>query len=221
MDLRFGNLTSTGVRQTCTNYIDDVFVAGCCTYEQHLEDMTKVFGRLQERGFGARMDKAEFCRHSINMLGWTIGKGTKSMQEDKWGKIDELKEVCHSVKDVLTALGSIGFYRQLIPMSGDIEAPLYDLTRKGAWSEDAWTPVHTGCMKLLKHVLKQQVKLALPRIGLDPRTGEMYPPLLLATDASNYAALLTHSPLIRIAPASALSLAAPDPYMICLPTFCI
>ena len=53
----------------CTSYIDDIFVAGICTFERHLQDMDKVFGKLQAAGFGARMDKAEFCRNSISMLG--------------------------------------------------------------------------------------------------------------------------------------------------------
>ena len=188
-ELRFGhhNAEAGGVVSACcTNYIDDVFVADICTFEQHLKDMDQVFERLQKAGFGARMDKAEFCRHEISMLGWTIAEGYKSAQESKIEKIDEMLDTCADVKDVLSLLGTVGFYRQLIPMSGDIEAPLYDLTKKGAWSEDAWTPVHTACVKLLKYHLKEQVKLAIPRIGKDA-TGKDYPPMQLATDASQYA----------------------------------
>ena len=175
-----------GSEACCTNYVDDVYVAGICTFERHLKDMDLVFGRLQHAGFGARMDKAEFCRHSISMLGWTIAEGHKSAQTEKLETIDKLLDECKDVKDVLSLLGTIGFYRQLIPMSGDIEAPLYDLTRKGAWKEGAWTPVHTACVALLKYHLKEQVKLALPRIGNDP-TGKPYPPMQLITDASQYA----------------------------------
>ncbi len=185
-ELRFGHHDSTNETACCTNYIDDVFVANICTFEQHLEDMDKVFARLQEQGFGARMDKAEFCKNEISMLGWTIAEGHKSAQTSKLETIDKLKDVCTDVKDVLSMLGTVGFYRQLIPMAGDIEAPLYDLTRKGAWKEGAWTPIHTACVKLLKYHLKQQVKLAIPRLGKDPN-GEQYPPIQLATDASQYA----------------------------------
>ena len=192
-ELRFGhhkanqaNKEGDIVRACCTNYIDDVFVADICTFEEHLKDMNRVFERLQKAGFGARMDKAEFCRHEISMLGWTIAEGYKSAQDSKIKKIDELLDVCSDVKDVLSLLGTVGFYRQLIPMSGDIEAPLYDLTKKGAWSENAWTPIHTACVKLLKYHLKEQVKLAIPRIGNDA-TGKKYPPMQLATDASQYA----------------------------------
>ena len=175
-----------GSEACCTNYVDDVYVAGICTFAKHLEDMDLVFGRLQHAGFGARMDKGEFARHSISMLGWTIAEGHKSAQTEKLEIIDKLIDECKDVKDVLSLLGTIGFYRQLIPMSGDIEAPLYDLTRKGAWKEGAWTPVHTACVALLKYHLKEQVKLALPRIGNDP-TGKPYPPMQLITDASQYA----------------------------------
>ena len=133
-ELRFGH--HKAVSACCTNYIDDVFVADICTFEQHLMDMDRVFERLQKAGFGARMDKAEFCRHEISMLGWTIAEGYKSAQEAKLKKIDEMLDTCADVKDVLSLLGTVGFYRQLIPMSGDIEAPLYDLTKKGTWSEN-------------------------------------------------------------------------------------
>ena len=120
------------------------------------------------------------------MLGWTISEGTKSAQKEKLETIDKILDECKDVKDVLSLLGTVGFYRQLIPMAGDIEAPLYDLTRKGVWKEGAWTPIHSACVKLLKYHLKQEVKLAIPRIGTDPN-GKEYPPMQLATDASQYA----------------------------------
>ena len=185
-ELRFGHHDATQDTACCTSYIDDIFVAGICTFERHLQDMDKVFGKLQAAGFGARMDKAEFCRNSISMLGWTVAEGCKSAQESKLESIDQLMDECKDVKDVLSMLGTVGFYRQLIPMAGDIEAPLYDLTRKGAFKEGAWTPVHTACVSLLKHHLKKQVKLAIPRLGCDS-DGKAYPPIQLATDASQYA----------------------------------
>ena len=79
-DIRFGSTGNN--RKTCTNHIDDVYVAGVCTYEQHLDDLEECYGRLQNDGFAARMDKAEFVRHEISMLGWTIAKGTKSFQKE-------------------------------------------------------------------------------------------------------------------------------------------
>ena len=185
-ELRFGHHDAKQETACCTSYIDDIFVAGICTFERHLQDMDKVFQRLQDAGFGARMDKAEFCRNSISMLGWTVAEGYKSAQQSKLESIDKLLDECKDVKDVLSLLGTVGFYRQLIPMAGDIEAPLYDLTRKGAFKPGAWTPVHTACVTLLKHHLKKQVKLAIPRLGCDP-DGKAYPPIQLATDASQYA----------------------------------
>ena len=127
-----------------------------------------------------------WIRHEISMRGWTLAEGYKSAQESKTEKIDEMLDTCADVKDVLSLLGTVGFYRQLIPMSGDIEAPLYDLTKKGAWYEDVWTPVHTACVKLLKYHLKEKVKLAIPRIGKDA-VGKGYPPMQLATDAAQHA----------------------------------
>ena len=132
------------------------------------------------------MDKAEFYRNEISMLGWTISKGTESAQRKKLETIDKILDECKDVKDALSLLGTVGFYRQLTPMAGDIEAPLYVLTRKGVWKEGTWTPIHSACVRLLKYHLNQEVKLAIPRIGTDPN-GNEYPPMQLATDASQYA----------------------------------
>ena len=87
-----------------------------------MKEMNTVFERIQHAGFGARMDKAEFCRNEISMLGWTISEGTKSAQKEKLENIDKVLDECKDVKDVLSLLGTIGFYRQLIPMAGDIES---------------------------------------------------------------------------------------------------
>ena len=134
-ELRFGNHEATNETACCTNYIDDVSIANICSFEEHLKEMDTAFKRLQKAGFGARMDKTEFCRNEISMLGWTISEGTKSAQKEKLETVDKILDECKDVKDVLSLLGTVGFYRQSIPMAGDIEAPLYDLTRKGVWKE--------------------------------------------------------------------------------------
>ena len=107
------------------------------------------------------MDKAELCRNEISMLGWTISEDSKAAQKEKLETIDKILGECKEVKDVLSPLGTVGFYRQLIPMAGDIEAPLYDLTRKGARKEGARTPIHSARGRLLKCRLNQEAKLAL------------------------------------------------------------
>ena len=205
-DLRFGNIPYSDkefqpdtkrtsprrnvvqqTRQVCTNYIDDVYVAGVVTLDEHLDDMSQVFTRLTDAGFAARMDKAMFCRPSIAMLGWEVGQGYRCADDEKIKKIRGLSEEARDVKDILTLLGTIGFYRPLIPQAGDIEAPLYNLTRKGAFeNESSWTNVHRAAVRQLKMILESQVKLAIPKFGLDPETGEKYPPFQLATDASGY-----------------------------------
>ena len=69
-ELRFGHHKANDVASACRiNHIDAVFVTDICTFEQHLENMNRVFERLQKAGFGARIDKAEFCRREISMLG--------------------------------------------------------------------------------------------------------------------------------------------------------
>ena len=69
-------------------------MADICAFEQHLMDMDVY----KKAGFGVHMDKAEFYRHDISMLGWTIAEGYKSAQESKIKKIDEMLDTCANVK---------------------------------------------------------------------------------------------------------------------------
>ena len=64
----------------------------------------------------------------------------------------------------MAALGALNFYRTVIPNAAGISAPLYQLTRKGAFqSESDWTPVHSAALRALKEALVADHFLAVPQ----------------------------------------------------------
>ena len=85
------------------------------------------------------------CRSMDSVPGWTTrnsagmkypcldgpSQKVSSQHKTKLGTIDTVLDECKDVKDALSLLGTVGFYRQLMPMVSDIEAPLYDLTKMG------------------------------------------------------------------------------------------
>ncbi len=168
------------VRPTTSHYIDDTFVSTLDTFKEHLAAVRAVFKRLEAVGFGARVDKVEFARPSLTMLGWRVEEGRITTDREKVHKmISEIGGTSHRLrdrKDVMSALGSLNFYRSMIPNAGSISAPLYQLTKKGAFErEEDWTPMHSAALRALKTALISDNFLAAPQ-----ENKEFY----LVTDAS-------------------------------------
>ena len=165
---------------TTAHYIDDTFVSTLDTFQGHIAAVRAVFMRLQAVGFGARVDKVEFAKGKLTMLGWSVEEGRITTDQEKARKlvsgIGGTENRLNNRSDVMSALGSITFYRSVIPNAAGISAPLYQLTRKGAFtSPDDWTPVHSAALRALKEQLVADYFLAVPQEG-----EEFY----LITDAS-------------------------------------
>jgi len=171
-DLHYGHMgrLDSGEAEVpvASHYIDDTFVSTLDTFKGHLDAVRKVFLRLQEVGFGARVDKVEFAQSQLQMLGWSVEEGRIRTDQKKAHKL--MSEVggtdnrLHEKKDVMSALGALNFYRSTIPNAAGISAPLYQLTRKGAFrSPDDWTPVHSAALRALKEALLADHFLAVPQ----------------------------------------------------------
>jgi site-specific DNA-cytosine methylase/exonuclease III len=152
-----------------SHYLDDSY---CSTYtetfEEHIEAVRATFLRLEKAGFGARVDKVEFCMSELPMLGWTVGEGKLKTDNSKVynlvSQLGGLDDRLHNAKDVMSVLGAINFYRSAIPNAAGLSAPLYQLTKKGAFTSDAdWTRVHTQALRALKRAIVADTFLAAPQ----------------------------------------------------------
>jgi site-specific DNA-cytosine methylase/exonuclease III len=185
-DLHYGSkglveaTNAAAQRPVASHYIDDTFVSTIDSFEGHIAAVHKVFKRLEAVGFGARVDKVEFAKPQLGMLGWTVAEGRITTDRSKVAKLigniggdeDRLRDK----KDVMSALGAINFYRSMIPNAGGLSAPLYNLTKKGAFeNESDWTPGHSAALRALKRALLSDRFLAVPQEDRG---------FILATDAS-------------------------------------
>ena len=171
-DLHYGHMGSAEgeekVIPVASHYIDDTYVSTLDTFEGHLAAVRSVFKRLEAVGFGARVDKVEFAQSRLGMLGWAVEEGKIRTDQHKAHKlVSEVGGLEHRLrekKDVMAALGALNFYRTVIPNAAGISAPLYQLTRKGAFqSESDWTPVHSAALRALKEALVADHFLAVPQ----------------------------------------------------------
>ena len=195
-DLRYGNIrglkpgddklqipgqkTNPLGYQVVSHYIDDIITSTCDTFEDHMRAVELVFERLEAVGFGARVDKVEFAKPRLDMLGWSVSAGQIRTNDFKVKKmIDEIGgPECRlrDKKEVQSALGALNFYRSVIPNAGSIAAPLYKLTKKGAFENaEDWTTIHTAALAALKTALLKDTFLAVPRENEE---------FILVTDAS-------------------------------------
>ena len=155
-------------------FIDDILIASE-TLEQHFKDIEAVFERLQRFGLVAKIKKCTFLLSKITFLGHEIsreGVSVSSTKVDAVTKIDTPK----TAKQLLHALGLLGWFRRFIFQYGALAAPLYRLTSKDV--EYEWSPECEKAFTTLKQRLVSAPVLKLPDFN--------GPEFLLQVDASDY-----------------------------------
>ena len=155
-------------------FIDDILIASE-TLEQHFKDIEAVFERLHRYGLVAKIKKCTFLLSKITFLGHDIsreGVAVSSTKVDAVTKIDTPK----TAKQLLQALGLLGWFRRFIYQYGALAAPLYRLTSKDV--EYEWTP---ECEKSFSELKRRLV--SAPVLKMPDFNGAEF---LLQVDASDY-----------------------------------
>ena len=118
-------------------YIDDVIIFSD-TYQQHLDDLSKVFKLLIDGGVKLAIKKCKFAQKSIKFLGFIVsGEGVSPDQ----AKVDAFLKFPRptNVKSLQQFIASVNFYRALIPGFAYLSAPLTSLLKKDApfiWNKE-------------------------------------------------------------------------------------
>ena len=162
-----GEWANTDPGKCVVHYIDDCWAVTMSTWDDHVTALRHLFHKLALYGLGARADKSEFGQVKLGVLGWQVSEGKVHADMGKVHKmIDSLggpECVLKSRSEVMTALGSVNFYRTLIRNSGGLANILYSLTKKDAFkSPKDWTPFHTAALRALKTALLSDSFLAIP-----------------------------------------------------------
>jgi hypothetical protein len=163
-------------RDDVEHFIDDVIIASE-TWEQHIEAVDAVLGRLEEVGLTAKPSKCYLGYSELDYLGHQVGEGMIMPDEDKIQKIRDANRPV-TKKEVRAFLGLVGFYRRFVSNYAEISAPLTDLTKKGLPEKVRWDDKCESAFIKLKESLITKPVLLLP----DTRK-----PFVLRTDASDIA----------------------------------
>ena len=132
-------------------YLDDLIVVSK-TWEEHLEHLRAVLGRLRAAGLTAKARKCEFGAAECNYLGHVVGSGLVKPQESKLFAIKAFS-IPATKKEVRAFLGITGYYRRFIANYSEVAAPLTDLTKKSSPNAVIWTAECDKAFRELKEKL--------------------------------------------------------------------
>ncbi|KAM4549940.1 uncharacterized protein V3H82_019144 [Fundulus diaphanus] len=127
-------------------YLDDVVIFSD-TWEQHLQHLERVLGKIEQAGLTLNPAKCQWAKEEAQYLGYRLGRGEVRPQVDK---VDAIRSCPRprTKKEVRSFLGLAGWYRRFVPQFATIAAPLTALTEKAqrnpvVWSEDCETAFQT------------------------------------------------------------------------------
>ena len=155
-------------------YLDDLAIFSQ-TFEQHLEDLQRVFTQLKEFGLTANRGKCHFCCSTIKYLGHYITPNGLQVDPEKTAAIAKLP-VPSNLKHLVAFLQTCSWYRRFIENFAKIAEPLTRLTKKNVSWE--WTEEQQNAYNELKYRLTSAPIL---------RQADETEPYVIKSDASSYA----------------------------------
>ncbi len=141
--------------QCCLVYLDDIIIYSS-TFEQHLQDLQKVFAALTDANLTLKASKCKFCRREMAYLGHII---TADGIKPDPGLTDTVAQfpVPTTIKEVQAFLGLTGYYRRFIQNYAKIAEPLLKLLRiKSDTPSRAPFPWNADCTSAFQ-TLKQRL----------------------------------------------------------------
>ena len=158
-------------RDSCMVYIDDILVIGE-TFQDHVENLQKVFARLCATGLSLKPQKCSFVKQEVTYLGYVVSSDGISPDSAKVAAVREFPQPS-DLKTLRSFLGLASYYRRFIPQFSVVASPLHALTRKNA--AYVWDPVCQRAFEHLKELLTAAPVLAFPDFSRE---------FMLETDAS-------------------------------------
>ncbi|XP_066598829.1 uncharacterized protein [Prorops nasuta] len=161
-------------------YLDNIFCTGE-NEEKHLKTLNIVCKRIEEYGFKVNINKCDFFKEKLDILGFVINKDGLHNSETKVRAIIEAP-IPVDKKQLDSILGLITYYARFLPNRATNLKPLYECAKRDNFE---WTK---ECDKAYKWVKKELVSPCV-LAHFDPNEE-----IILSCDASLYelAAILSH-----------------------------
>ncbi|GBO33123.1 Retrovirus-related Pol polyprotein from transposon 297 [Araneus ventricosus] len=158
--------------EACLVYLDDIIIVGR-TFEEHLNNLRKLFPRLQKANLKLNPKKCRFFQREVAYLGHVISaEGVKTDPEKIKAVVDWPRP--DKIHDLRSFLGLCTYYRRFVKNFSTIARPLHKLTE--AKSNFNWTDECEKSFNSLKQALTSSPIWTYPRTDKD---------FILDTDASN------------------------------------
>ena len=139
-------------------YIDDIVVPGN-TWEEHMTKLRQVFKKLEEHHITVNLAKCEFGKATVRYLGHEIGSGFVKPLDCHIENIKNFKRP-ETKKEVMSFLGSVGYYRKFCKNFSEIAAPLTNLLKKSQVFQ--WTESCQQAFEKLKLMLMSKPVVVAP-----------------------------------------------------------
>lgn len=141
------------------SFFDDLCVYSNGSFEDHLEKVSEVLGRLQEAGLTVNPEKITIAANHIQFLGHTFKNQSVSIHTERTQPIDQFPTP-KNLKQLARFLGMTAFYARFIKDFARISQPLNQLKRKGVKFE--WGPEQQKAFDQLKASLTASPVLRMP-----------------------------------------------------------
>ncbi len=164
--------------QCCLTYLDD-FIIFSNSFEDHLNDLDKVFMRLQYFGVQLSPEKSVFCQKELPYLGHIIYPEEGIRPNPKKTDAINLLPIPTKKAQLKSFIQMASYYRKFIPKYNNITAPLTDLLNKKT-NKLTLNAVEIQAYNTIKQILTSKPVLALPNLS------EAAPPFIILTDASKF-----------------------------------
>ena len=156
----------------CEAYLDDIVVYSA-TWDEHVQQLQAVFGRLSEANLTLNLAKCEFGQATVTYLGKVVGRG---QVKPVHSKVEAILSFPPPVtrRGLMRFLGMAGYYRSFCKNFSAVAAPLTDLLSPKVRYK--WSPSCQHSFDSVKALLTNAPVLAAPAFER---------PFKLAVDASD------------------------------------
>ncbi|XP_040209167.1 uncharacterized protein LOC120940401 [Rana temporaria] len=164
-----------GLEPFAVAYLDDIAVFSP-TWEEHLMHLSQVLDRLTDANLTVKPSKCQIGMNDVHYLGHQVGGGTLKPET---GKVEAILAwpIPQTKKQVMSFLGTAGYYRKFVGNYSSLAKPLTDLTKKKLPKVVSWTPECEQAFQALKEALASAPVLQAP---------DFTRRFLVQTDASAY-----------------------------------
>lgn len=168
-------ILSEYINKICLVYMDDIIILGN-SLEEHLENIEKIFSKLQNANLKIQIDKSEFLKTETEYLGFIISKEGLKPNKKKTEAIEKIL-IPKTVKEIKSFLGKLSWYRRFIPNFAKLTKPFTECLKKNK-QIDITNKDYQNSFKTAKELISNPPILEFPDFSKK---------FILTTDASDYA----------------------------------